>query len=165
MNKNSQTLALTLTLIISLLSLLTVYDTLSRFGFAYIINNIFSLPVIHTIYVFLILMLSFPALRFNFIILLKKRNQINVNMNNELIDANENETLQKRNVMIAWRWYYLFSVLFLLHPVMILIITLDSNISVNNPIGVTIIVLMNILMGIYLITNSRKSKTRYSTNT
>lgn len=84
-------------------------------------------------------------------------------MNNELIDADENETIQKRNVMIAWRWYYLFSLLFLLHPVMILIITLDNNISVNNPIGVTIIVLMNILMGIYLITNSRKSKTGYNT--
>lgn len=163
MNKTSQTIALIVTLFISLLSLLIVYDILSRFGFVYIINNILSIPVIHTLYVLLILILSFPALRFNLIILRKKSYLINGEINNELIDTIENKVLQKRNFKIAWKWYYLFSIIFLLHSVMFMLITLDNSISINNPIGVTIIIMINILLGLYLIINSRKLKTGYNT--
>lgn len=162
MNKNSQTIALTLTLIISILSLLTVYDTLTRFSFVYMINNIFSIPVIHTLYFLLILILSFPALRFNLMILRKKSDKSNGKIENELIDAAEFDALKKRKFTVAWKWYYLFCVIFLLHPVMFLLITFDNRISVSNPIGVTIIILINILLGIYLMNNSRKSKTGYN---
>lgn len=162
MDKKLQVIPFALTLLITVLSFLIVYDTLSRFGFIFLINNIFSLPVIHAIYVFFMLILCIPTLRFHLLVLRKKSDRINGKENNELIDEIENETLQNGGFKKAWKWYYLFTIVFLLHPLMLILITLDSGITVNNPIGVAMIIMINILLGIYLMINSKRAKTALS---
>lgn len=158
MNKNQQIIALIITLCISALSVLLVYDTLTRFSFQLIIHNIFNTVFIHTVYVLLILILSFPALRFNLLLIQKKSYLTNKNLKNELLDSTKSESLENRKFKIAWKLNYLFSILFLFHPVMLLLIVMDNSMSINNPFGIIITTLINIVLGLYLIINSRKTK-------
>jgi hypothetical protein len=160
MNKSNQKIALIITLFISVISLMTVFDTLSRFSFIFkdITSNIFSTPVIHTIYILLILILSFPALRFNFMTIKKRSYMTNEKMNNELLDSSTSDIEEKRKFINAWKWYYLFSIIFLCQPGMFIFIVLDKNTSINNPIVIITITLINILLGLFLIINARKTK-------
>lgn len=160
MNKHFQILSLIITLFISGLSVLFVYDTFSRFNFSFVvvINNLFITPVIHALYVLLILVLSFPALRFNLLLLQEKSNLKNRDTINEILDSSQIAAAKERTLKKAWRWHYLFSILFLLHPLMFLLVSIDKNITITNPLGFIIISLINMFLGLYLVINSRKMK-------
>lgn len=160
MKNSNQIIYLILTLIIGVFSLFLVYDFFLKFSYllSYRLNNILKPQTLHSIYIFLVFIFSIPSLILNIKLIGKSYNKKSNIQTTSLLDEIELSPTISEYYSKLWWAYLIFCLLYILHPLMLLIILLDKHVTINYPTALTFIIIVNILTGVFLLINVKNLK-------
>lgn len=163
MKTTNQIICLILTLIIALFSLFLVYDFFFKFRHLlhFKLRSILSLNVqtLQFVYIFLIFIFSIPSLILNIKLISKNTYNKDSNLQTSRIsdEAESNPTMYEHYSKLWWT-YLIFSLLYILQPLMYLIVVMDESIMIGSLIGFTLVIIVNVLTGIFLLINVKNLK-------
>lgn len=161
MNNSNQIISLILTLIIALFSLFLVYDFFFKFRHLlhYRLNNILKPYNLQFVYIFLVFIFSIPSIMLNIKLIRKQTNnkESNIQSTSILDEFERNPTISEHYLKLWWT-YLIFCLLYTFHPFMFLIVLLDESVTIGAPIGLTLIIIVNILTGVFLLINVKNLK-------